>query len=130
MDQYSSRGKVLVVEDNADNRRLAVKVLRRAGFETVEADRAEQLVELIREHRPDLLLIDVELPGQSGLAAVQQLRANAEPADLPVIAVTAYASSEDRIRCIKAGCTAYLSKPIDINELVELVSRHVRAAES
>jgi len=124
-ERRGNRGKVLVVEDQPDNRRLAVKVLQRAGFETVEASRAEQIVPLVQSERPDLLLIDIELPDQNGLAAVQRLRADPATNQLPIVAVTAYASAEDRSRCISAGCSDYIAKPIDINELVEIVSRYV-----
>ena len=123
--QQRSRGRVLVVEDNADNRRLAVKVLRRAGFDTVEADGADNLLELIKQHQPDLILIDIELPGQSGLTAVRTVREDPQMGRMPIIAVTAYASPEDRQRCLAAGCTDYLAKPIDINVLVEKVCCHL-----
>ncbi len=119
------RGKVLVVEDEPDNRRLAVKVLQRAGFETIEASRAEQIMPLVRGERPDLLLIDIELPDESGLVAVQRLRSSPDMEQLPVVAVSAYASAEDRRRCISAGCCDYIAKPIDINRLVEVVARYV-----
>jgi len=128
--QQGSRGRVLIVEDNADNRRLAVKVLRRAGFETVEADGADGLLELIRQEQPDLILIDVELPGQSGLTAVSTVREDPQVGQLPIIAVTAYASPEDRQRCLAAGCTDYLAKPIDINVLVEKVCSHLTGQQS
>jgi two-component system cell cycle response regulator DivK len=121
---------VLVVEDHPDNRALACKVLRRAGFETRECDRAEGLPELIAAERPELILMDIELPGQSGLEAVQQLKADPATAAIPVIALTAYAMPEDRQRCLRAGCCDYLSKPLDIGLLVETVNRHLRDLKS
>jgi CheY-like chemotaxis protein len=116
---------VLIVEDHPDNRMLASKVLRRAGFETVEVDRAEGIVEVVVAHCPDLVLMDLELPGQSGHDAVQQLKANAVTAAVPVIALTAYAMQEDRDRCLRVGCCDYLSKPLDIALLVETVRKHL-----
>lgn len=104
---------------------LASKVLRRAGFETVEVDRAEGIVEVVVAHCPDLVLMDLELPGQSGHDAVQQLKANAVTAAVPVIALTAYAMQEDRDRCLRVGCCDYLSKPLDIALLVETVRKHL-----
>jgi two-component system cell cycle response regulator DivK len=115
--------KVLIVEDHPDNRALASKVLRRAGFETSEVDRAEGLVQAVLERKPDLILMDIELPGQSGYDALQELKANAMTAEVPVIALTAYAMPEDRERCLRVGFCDYLSKPLDIELLVETVRR-------
>ena len=117
--------RVLVVEDHPDNRALACKVLRRAGFETLETDRAEGLAELIVGLRPDLILMDIELPGQSGVEAVLRLKSDPATAPIPVIALTAYAMPEDRQRCLRAGCCDYLSKPLDIALLVETVRKHL-----
>ena len=122
--------QVLVVDDHPDNRALACKVLRRAGFETLEIDRAEGLPELVEAERPDLILMDIELPGQSGFEAVQRLKADPATAVIPVIALTAYAMSEDRERCLRAGCSDYLSKPLDIALLVETVRKHLGTEKS
>ena len=121
-----SRSKrVLVVEDHPDSRILAAKVLRRAGFDTLETDRAEGLAGLLADFQPDLVLMDIELPGQSGYEAVQQLKADPRTSAIPVIALTAYAMPEDRQRCLRAGCSDYLSKPLDIELLVEKVRKHL-----
>jgi two-component system cell cycle response regulator DivK len=117
--------RVLIVEDHPDNRMLASKVLRRAGFETSETDRAEGLVQLVIEKQPALILMDIELPGQSGYQAMQQLKANAATAGVPVIALTAYAMPEDRERCVCVGFCDYLSKPLDIGLLVDTVRKHL-----
>ena len=117
--------RVLVVEDHPDSRLLAVKVLRRAGFDTLETDRAEGLDVLLAEFEPDLVLMDIELPGQSGYEAVQQLKADPRTTMIPVIALTAYAMHEDRQRCLRAGCSDYLSKPLDIELLVQTVRNHL-----
>ena len=121
---------VLVVEDNPDNRTLATKVLRRAGFDTREADRAEGLEAILAELRPDLILMDMELPGMSGYAAVQQLKSGPATSDIPIIALTAYAMQEDRQRCLRVGCSDYLSKPLDIGLLVEAVRKHLKPEAS
>jgi len=117
--------RVLVVEDHPDNRALACKVLRRAGFETLESGRAEGLTELIAAEQPDLILMDIELPGESGFEAVLRLKSNPAVATIPVIALTAYAMPEDRERCLRVGCSDYLSKPLDIGLLVETVKKHI-----
>jgi len=116
-------GRVLVVEDHPDNRMLACKVLRRAGYTTIETDRAEGLAELVLRERPDLILMDIELPGQSGYDAVQKLKADPGTASIPVVALTAYAMHEDRQRCLRAGCSDYLAKPLDIALLVTTVRK-------
>jgi len=113
--------RVLIVEDHPDNRTLACKVLRRAGWDTIEADRAEEIAVVISETRPDLILMDLELPGESGYEAIQRLKADPATAAIPVIALTAYAMPEDRQRCLRVGCCDYLSKPLDIALLVETV---------
>lgn len=117
--------RVLVVEDHPDNRALACKVLRRAGFDTLESDRAEGLAELVTSQQPDLILMDIELPGQSGFEAVQRLKANPATTAIPIVALTAYAMPEDRERCLRVGCSDYLSKPLDIGLLVETVKKHI-----
>ena len=126
-DSTNRTKRVLVVEDHPDNRMLVSKVLRRAGFELIEADRAEGLSELIAEERPDLILMDIELPGRSGYEALQQLRAEPDTASIPVIALTAYAMQEDEQRCLRAGCCDYLAKPLDIALLVEMVRKHLKS---
>jgi CheY-like chemotaxis protein len=126
MNDFSSQPKlVLVVEDQPDNRTLATKVLRRAGFQTMELDRAEAIPGLLKNWRPDLILMDIELPGQSGYQAVQQLKANPATASIPVIALTAYAMEDDRQACLHVGCCAYLRKPLDIGLLVKTVRQHL-----
>jgi CheY-like chemotaxis protein len=125
MSETQSTSRVLIVEDHPDNRILAAKVLRRAGFDISETDRAEGLAELVSRERPDLILMDIELPGSSGFDAVHQLKANAATAAVPVIALTAYAMDDDRQRCLRAGCTDYLPKPLDIHLLVETVKKHL-----
>ncbi len=117
--------RVLVVDDHPDNRRLACKVLRRAGFEPIEVDRAEGLASLVARERPELILMDIELPGENGYDAVLRLKSEPATALIPVIALTAYAMPEDRQRCLRAGCVDYVSKPLDIHLLVATVRKHL-----
>lgn len=125
MNAPASAKLVLIVEDNPDNRTLAAKVLRRAGYATDEVDRAEGITERVRQRRPHLVLMDIELPGQSGYEAVLELRSDPATAAVPVIALTAYAMDDDRQRCLHAGCNDYLSKPLDIDLLLETVRKHI-----
>jgi two-component system, cell cycle response regulator DivK len=116
--------QVLVVEDNERNMKLFRDVLRASGFRTLEATTGERAVELVLEHRPDLVLMDIQLPGIDGVEALGRLRADDRIASLPVLALTAQAMEGDRERFLAAGFDGYLSKPVDIAEFVTTVKRH------
>ena len=118
---------ILIVEDNRKNMKLARDVLEHHGYETAEAETAEQGLALAAERSPDLILMDIELPGIDGYEALERLRANQSTAAIPVCALTAFAMSEDRERCLRAGFDAYLVKPIDVAEFPKQVNRLLRA---
>lgn len=109
--------RILVVEDNDFNLKLVRDVLSFAGFDVVEARSAEQGVALAATSAPDLVLMDLGLPGMDGTAALHRLRAAPETANLRVVAVTAYAMQEDRDRARDAGFDGFLTKPLDIRAL-------------
>ena len=108
---------ILVVDDNPANQLLTTSVLMRDGFETALADSAEDALVSIKARRPDLILMDVQLPGMDGLTFAQELRSVPEAAGVPVVALTSHAMRGDRERAIAAGCVGYLSKPIDTRTL-------------
>jgi two-component system cell cycle response regulator DivK len=116
--------EILVVEDNEKNMKLVRDVLQAKGYRTLEATTGRRAVELATEHRPALVLMDVQLPGFNGLEALRRLRADERTASIPVLAVTAQAMQGDRERFLAAGFDDYLSKPVDIVELVEAVKQH------
>ena len=116
--------QILVVEDNDRNMKLFRDVLQATGFRTLEATTGELAVELAIEHAPDLVLMDVRLPDIDGIQALGRLRADARTAGVPVVALTAQAMEGDRERFLAAGFDGYLSKPVDIGELVATVGRH------
>jgi CheY-like chemotaxis protein len=118
-------GVVLLVEDNEKNMKLFRDVLQATGFATLEATTAEEGLELALANRPRLVLMDVQLPGMDGVEALARLRADDRTAAIPVIAVTAQAMRGDRERFAEAGFDGYLSKPVDVLELVELVKGHL-----
>jgi len=124
MTETSGGKLILIVEDNEKNLKLARDVLRFSGFQTLEAGTGEAAVDLARERRPDLILMDIELPGIDGITALQQLRANAGTADIPIVALTASAMSSDRARFFSAGFDGYISKPINIKEFPGQVRAH------
>ena len=113
---------VLVVEDNALNLKLVRDVLGHAGYRVLEAGDAERGIELARAEAPDLILMDVQLPGIDGVEALGRLRADPETAGIPVAALTALAMKEDRERCLAAGFDGYLEKPVSVPALAGQVA--------
>ena len=114
---------ILIVEDNDKNLKLVRDVLQVKGYATLEAGTAEDGMRLARERRPDLILMDIHLPGMSGLEALKLLRADAATAAMPVIAVTASVMQQDRKQITEAGFDAYVGKPINIKEFLDAVHR-------
>jgi two-component system cell cycle response regulator DivK len=113
---------VLVVEDNALNLKLVRDVLGHAGYQVLEAGDAERGIELAREEQPDLILMDIQLPGIDGVEALRRLRADTETAGIPVVALTALAMKEDRERFMTAGFDGYLEKPLSVPSLADRVA--------
>jgi CheY-like chemotaxis protein len=120
--------RILLVEDNPASRRLAQVLLKSKGHTVYEATTGEEAVELARTQRPDLILMDVQLPGLDGLAATRILKADPATKDIPVVVLTAYAMQGDRERALAAGCDGYISKPINTKEFTVAVSRYLAAA--
>ena len=109
--------RILVIEDNAANMKLAVLLLENVGHVVMSAADAETGVTMARSARPELILMDVQLPGMDGLAATGLLKGDPLTADIPVIALTAMAMKEDREKTRVAGCDAYIAKPLRYQEL-------------
>jgi len=113
--------RILVVEDNEKNMKLFRDVLQASGYDTVEATTGEEAIELARSSVPALVLMDVQLPGMDGIEALSHLRDDDRTASIPVLALTAQAMRGDRERFLEAGFDGYLSKPVDVIELVNAV---------
>ena len=121
---------VLIVEDNEKNMKLARDVLQAKGYRTLEAVTGEEGVKLARERLPDLVLMDIQLPGISGIEAFRQIRGDASTAGIPVVALTASVTPTDRSAINAAGFDAFVSKPISLREFLDTVKRLVdRAAK-
>jgi two-component system cell cycle response regulator DivK len=120
---------VLIVEDNEKNMKLARDILQAKGYETVEAVTGEEGVKLAKEKKPDLVLMDIQLPGINGIEAFKQLRADAKTARIPVIALTASVTPTDRSQITAAGFDAFVSKPISLKEFVATVKRLVEGGK-
>ena len=115
---------VLVVEDNEKSMKLFRDVLQATGHDTLEARSGEQAVELALSHVPALVLMDVQLPGIDGVEALSRLRGHERTAAIPVLALTAQAMEGDRERFLEAGFDGYVSKPVDVMELVRVVGEY------
>ncbi|MBV9172555.1 MAG: response regulator [Chloroflexi bacterium] len=115
---------VLIVEDNDKNLELVQDILELRGFRTLAATCGREGIVLARTHRPHVVLMDIQLPDLNGLDVLRELRADRSTADIPVVALTAFAMSGDRTRLLEAGFDDYLAKPIDVRTLPALVARH------
>ena len=115
--------KVMIVEDNELNMKLFRDLIEASGYETIRTRNGLEALDLAREHRPDLILMDIQLPEVSGLEVTKWLKDDPELKQIPVIAVTAFAMKGDEERIREGGCEAYLSKPISVGKFIETV-RH------
>ncbi len=116
--------RILVVEDNEKNMKLFRDVLGASGFRTLEATTGGEAVAMASEHTPDLVLMDIQLPDLDGVQALQRLRADERTATIPVLALTAQAMRGDRERFLAEGFDGYVSKPVNVRELVGIVRQH------
>jgi two-component system cell cycle response regulator DivK len=119
--------RILVVEDNADNMLLTVMLLESVGHEVLSAVDAEAGLTLARQEHPDLILMDVQLPGMDGLAATALLKADEATRAIPVVALTALAMKGDEERILAAGCDGYIAKPMRMHEFLAAVASHLVA---
>lgn len=113
---------ILVIEDNDRNRRLIRILLKSNGYKAIEAATGAEAMDYLRDHVPDLILMDIQLPYTDGLALTKEIKSNAKTKNIPIIAVTAYAMKGDRERMLEAGCDEYISKPIDTQKLPLIIA--------
>ncbi len=117
--------RILVVEDQEDNRRIVRDLLTKAGYEMLEAVNGEEGVAMAQTHRPDLILMDIQLPGLDGYEATRRIKADPALRQIPIIAVTSYALSGDDAKAAAAGCDAYVAKPFSPRLLLAKVREYV-----
>lgn len=117
--------KVLIVEDNELNMKLFHDLLESQGYETLQTREGMQALQLARAHRPDLILMDIQLPEISGLEVTKWIKEDDELSNIPVIAVTAFAMKGDEERIRQGGCEAYISKPISVTTFLDTVRQHL-----
>ena len=116
---------ILIVEDNPTNMELATLLLEKANHSVIQAEDAQTGLDKSRSEFPDLILMDVQLPGMSGLEAVAILKADPITQSIPIIALTALAMSGDEERCLAAGCDGYISKPLRYKVLWAAIAEHL-----
>lgn len=112
--------KVLIIEDSPTNMKLAYNVMNKSGYDVLQASDADTGLVLARRELPDLILMDIQLPGLDGITATKILKADARTYQIPIIAVTSLAMKGDEREIIEAGCDGYISKPIRYKELLEM----------
>jgi two-component system cell cycle response regulator DivK len=120
---YEQQKTILVVEDNELNMKLFHDLLEVQGYRIVQTGNGTEAYGLVKKERPDLIIMDIQLPEKSGLEVTRELKADPEIAHIPVIAVTAFAMRDDEQRIREAGCDDYLAKPISVTEFLEKVKR-------
>ena len=121
--------KILIIEDNDLNLKLFRDLLEANGYQTDETKEGINALELTKREKPDLILMDIQLPEISGLDVTRQIKGDIEVADIPIIAVTAFAMKDDEEKILRAGCEAYISKPISIGNFLETVKQFLENAE-
>ena len=121
-----ARKRILVIEDHEENRRLLRDLLTSFGYELIEAATGEEGLAAAEAQQPDLILMDIQLPGIDGYETTRQIKANPALLHIPVIAVTSYALSGDDVKALEAGCDAYVTKPFDPAELLEKIQEYLR----
>ena len=116
---------ILVVEDQEDNRRILRDLLGNAGYELIEAETGEEALAAVGAQRPDLILMDIQLPVMDGYEATRRIRSDPELKAIPIIAVTSYALAGDEAKALAAGCTAYVTKPYSPRALLAKVREYL-----
>jgi two-component system cell cycle response regulator DivK len=117
--------KILLVEDNETNLYLLRFMLEKAGYQTIEAKNAIAGVELAISEKPDLVIMDIQLPDIDGLEATRRIRASKSGGSIPIVALTSYAMTGDRGRALAAGCTGYIEKPIDPGSFIAEIEKYL-----
>jgi two-component system cell cycle response regulator DivK len=116
---------ILYVEDNAENRLLVRRILQAEGYTVLEADSAQQALEVVQNGNPDLILMDINLPEVDGYSLTTRLKSIPSISQIPIIALTANVMKGDRERTLNAGCDGYIQKPIDVDSLPLQISRYL-----
>ena len=117
---------ILVVEDNELNMKLVRSVLQLENYKVLEAENAEKGIQLARDHHPDLILMDIQLPGMDGLKAAELISADEDLKDISIVALTSYAMEGDKDKALAAGCAGYISKPIETRSFLKTIADYTQ----
>ncbi len=117
---------ILYIEDNTENRLLVRRILTIEGYEILEAENASRAFDILKSHKPDLILMDINLPEMDGYTLTARLKTLPELGHVPIVALTANVMRGDRERTLEAGCDGYIQKPIDVDALPLLISRFLK----
>ncbi len=117
--------KILVVEDNETNMYIFSRILRKGGHEVIPATSGEEGVELATKEKPDLILMDIQLPDMDGLKATKRIRESEAKGEIPIVALTSYAMVGDKEKALAVGCTGYIEKPINPDTFLAKIERYL-----
>jgi two-component system cell cycle response regulator DivK len=126
---HAAAKRILIVEDNELNMKLLNDVLEAHGYDVLSTAEGAVALEWARQYRPDIILMDLQLPDMSGLEAARQLKADPKTSAIPVVAVTAFAMAGDERKALDNGCDAYVAKPIVLRDLLDLIAGFIGAPE-
>lgn len=118
--------KILIVDDNQDSRELVAKILKKMGYQIIDAVDGEEALEKAIAENPDLILMDISIPKIDGYEVTRRLKSQVSFKDTPIIALTAHAMKGDKEKAMEAGCEGYISKPINIHELPNQIKSHLK----
>ncbi len=116
---------ILYIEDNEQNLYLITFLLQAKGYTVLQAREGQKGIEMAVRHRPDLILLDIQLPGMDGYSVARTLKGRGEVSGIPIVAITSYAMTGDREKAMESGCTGYIEKPIDPDTFIAQVERHL-----
>jgi CheY-like chemotaxis protein len=117
--------RILVIEDNETNMYLISFILKSRGYEIIEAKSGEEGVDIAVKERPDLILMDIQLPGIDGLEATKRIRKSEAAREIPIVALTSYAMTGDREKSLSAGCTGYIEKPVNPDTILGEIEKYL-----
>ena len=117
--------RILIVEDNEDNMYLIGFIVKKRGYEVVEARNGQEGVEYAMKKKPDLILMDIQLPDFDGLETTRRIRKLEQTSNVPIIALTSYAMAGDRQKALEAGCTGYIEKPINPSTIMDEIEKYL-----
>ena len=122
--------KILVIEDNEQNMYLVKFILEKYGYQIIQARSGDEGIQQAQQHKPDLVLLDIQLPVMDGYAVARELRKMQVMAEIPIVAVTSYAMPGDRENALKAGCSGYIEKPINPETFITEVEHYLTLQEN